>query len=108
MKFIYLPAAFHNKLKVKQLVESASEIRLLKEVYCIFRMLTGTLLVSVLVIVLYKIYDRVNKKYQYFEIRNIAYKRPTFLFGNSGQVFFKRISIHESGRNIYNEFPNEK
>lgn len=71
-------------------------------------MLAIALLVFVLVIILYQLYDRVNKKYQYFEVRNIPYKKPTFPFGNQGDVFLKRKTIHEFGRQLYNAFPNEK
>lgn len=71
-------------------------------------MLSEILFLSVLIIVLYQIYNHVNQKYQYFEKRNIPFRKPIFLLGNSFKVLVKQATNYEFGLQLYNEFPNEK
>lgn len=43
----------------------------------------------------------------YFERRNLKYMKPSFLFGNTGGIYFQKYNAVEFRNMIYNQFPDE-
>jgi hypothetical protein len=53
-------------------------------------------------------YRYVTRNNDYFSKRNVPYIKPTFLFGNVGPVFRKKISMHDHVKKLYNELDGHK
>jgi len=73
---------------------------------CLF----GTLLdVGVLAVcVLASVYAYLKVSFNYWKKRNVPYAKPTFPFGNLGDMLFLKTSIGQLFENIYKELDGEK
>ena len=65
-------------------------------------LLTGIALIA------YGIYKWVTLNYDYFEKRGIVHLKPSFLFGNTANLFLRKNNMYEFSTNLYNSFPSEK
>ncbi|KAJ8718250.1 hypothetical protein PYW08_002487 [Mythimna loreyi] len=61
-----------------------------------------------LLAVLILIYYIITRKYDYWKDRNVPHKKPTFLFGNYGNIILQKKSLGETIQDCCNEFPDEK
>lgn len=73
----------------------------------IAKMSDGLLFVIVILTAIYAFYKWATANDKYFEQRNVKFVKPTFLIGNTGDLFFNRCSAAEYSKNIYNQFTDE-
>lgn len=71
-------------------------------------MLSELLLAVGIGLIVYAFYKWVTLNNDYFAIRNLPFKKPSFLLGSTGGFFLGRYAGPEFGKMIYNMFPNEK
>lgn len=63
---------------------------------------------SVIILCIYALYKWITKHYDYFEKQNIPHLKPTFLFGNTGPLMLRKLTINKFISNLYNSFPSER
>jgi cytochrome P450 family 9 len=61
-----------------------------------------------LIVCLYIAYRYITRNNDYFSRRNVPYIKPTFLFGNIGPVFMRKISMLDHANKLYNELDGHK
>lgn len=59
-------------------------------------------------LILYAIYKWGTLTYDYWELRNVKYLKPKFLFGNTGAFMRGKFAMMDFSNFLYNSFPNEK
>lgn len=70
-------------------------------------MIDWLLLLVLLFTISFAFYKWATANDKYFQKRNVKYVEPTFLIGNTGDLFFNRCSAVAYTQKIYNEFPDE-
>lgn len=66
------------------------------------------LLVIGIGLILYGIYKWGTQSYNYWELRNIKFLKPTFLFGNTFGIMTNQYAMIDYVNFLYSSFPNEK
>lgn len=66
-----------------------------------------SLVLALIATLAYLIYKWAKANENYFKFRGVKYVEPTFLIGNTGNLFFNRVSAVEYAQQIYNQFPDE-
>lgn len=70
-------------------------------------MLAEILLITAISLLLFALYKWITLNNDFFEIRNMKYMKPRFLFGNTGGLFINKYTAREFMQKLYNAYPNE-
>jgi cytochrome P450 family 9 len=68
----------------------------------------AVILTTGLIVCLYIAYRYITRNNDYFSRRNVPHIKPTFLFGNIGPVFMRKISMLDHVNKLYSELDGHK
>lgn len=71
-------------------------------------MLPTILLLTSLALFFYAFYKWATLNNDYFLKKGVPFRKPTFLFGNSGNMILRKLSIAHYMQYQYNQFPDKK
>lgn len=71
-------------------------------------MIDLVLLFTAVGLIIYSFYKYVTRNNDYFKKRGIPFIKPKFLIGSSAEFFFKKITLSELMRRLYNSYPSER
>lgn len=71
------------------------------------KMIGEILLCAAIALFTWAFYKWATINNDYFERRGVKYRKPTFLFGSTAEMFFQKSNAIEFNTKLYNAFPNE-
>lgn len=72
-------------------------------------MISSIILATAVGLLVYSFYAWATKHYRYFEAKGLKFLEPTFLLGNTGQLFLlNKYHFYDFMKMVYNQFSNEK
>lgn len=70
--------------------------------------LSNQLILSIICMLIYRVYRWATQNHNYFEKKGIAALKPIPFVGNTIAFYLKKVELIDFAQKLYNDFPNEK